>query len=57
MKLEDLNQKQIEDILRFFQGKNTSPGFEGDMLLIRGDFTKDVLQALTIQMAYEIVCK
>lgn len=57
MKFEDLTREQIENILLFFQGKNTTPRLEGDMLLIRGDFTNDVLQALTIQMAFEIVCK
>lgn len=50
-----LDEEHTIAIRRFFSGKNTTPVIKDAHVLIRGDFTNEVLQSIPIEKALEIV--
>ncbi len=50
-----LDEEHTIAIMLFFQGKNTTPVIKDGHVLIVGDFTKEVLQAIPLEIALEIV--
>lgn len=51
----ELTEKQITDLKMFFSGKNTTAYIENNMLAIRGDFTRDILQLIPLRRALEVI--